>query len=183
MSLGLESGQVRVVPYDSTWPHMFASEAGRLQQHFARARLPVSIEHTGSTAVPGLAAKPILDILAGYPQGAVVASYITVLTNADYVHREEQEIPGREFFRRGTPRAYQVHLAAIDGAFWRDHLTFRERIRADDALRDSYAALKLDLAASYPRDREAYIAAKEPFVNEVLALPVDSYVKPDTRGS
>ena len=56
----------------------------------------------------------------------------------------------------------------------RDHLSFRERLRADDALRDSYAALKRDLAARYPRDREAYIAAKEPFVNEVLALPVSN---------
>lgn len=181
MSLGLESGKVRVVPYQSTWPRLFASEADRLQQHFARDGLPVLIEHTGSTAVPGLAAKPILDILAGYPQGAAVAAYIGVLTRADYVHRETQEIPGREFFRRGNPRAYHVHLAAIDSAFWRDHLTFRERLRADDALRDTYAALKRDLAARYPQDREAYLAAKESFVNGVLALPVGSPVKPNTR--
>ena len=109
------------------------------------------------------------------------AAYISVLTRVDYVHREEQEIPGREFFRRGNPRAYHVHLAAIDSAFWRDHLTFRERLRADNALRDAYAALKRNLAARYPQDREAYIAAKEFFVNEALALPVGPPVKPDTR--
>ena len=121
MSLGLASGTVRVVPYDSTWLALFAAEAGELRQRFEAAGLPLVLEHTGSTAVPGLAAKPILDILAGYPAGAVVAAYIDVLTEAGYTHRGEQEIPGREFFRRGNPRAYHVHLTAIESDFWRDH--------------------------------------------------------------
>jgi len=168
MSLGLESGTVRVVEYDSTWPSIFADEADRLRQWFADSGLRLVVEHTGSTAVPGLAAKPILDILAGYPEDASVAAYIEVLTAAGYVHRGEQEIPGREFFRRGNPRAYHLHLTAMDSPFWRNHLTFRDRLRADNALRDAYAALKRDLAARFPRDREAYIAGKESFVTEVL---------------
>lgn len=171
MSLGLENGTVRVVPYDSAWPDLFALEADRLHQQFAHDGLHVLIEHMGSTAVPGLAAKPILDILVGYPEGAAVAPYIGVFVRQEYVHRGENEIPGREFFRRGNPRAYHVHLAAIDGAFWRDHLAFRDRLRTDDELRDRYAALKRELAARYPLDREAYIAGKESFVKEVLALP------------
>jgi GrpB-like predicted nucleotidyltransferase (UPF0157 family) len=99
-----------------------------------------------------------------------VPAYIGVLKAAGYVHRGEQGIPGREFFRRGIPRSYHLHLTAIDSAFWRDHLTFRDRLRADEDLRDAYAALKRELAARYPRDREAYIAAKEPFVKEVLRM-------------
>jgi GrpB-like predicted nucleotidyltransferase (UPF0157 family) len=174
MSLGLESGTVRVAAYDSAWPSLFAAEAGRLRHCFAAAELPLIIEHTGSTAVPGLAAKPVLDILAGYQEGASLPAYIEVLTEAGYVHRGEQEIPGREFFRRGNPRAYHLHLAAIDSPFWRDHLTFRDRLRTDDTLRDAYAALKRDLAARFPRDREAYIAGKESFVNRVLCLSTDS---------
>ena len=170
MSLGLESGTVRVVPYDPAWPSLFAAEADRIRQFFAAAGLAVVLEHTGSTAVPGLAAKPIIDILAGYPEGAIVAEYISVLTSAEYVHRGEQGIPGREFFRRGDPRSYHVHLTSIGSAFWRDHLTFRDRLRADNALRDAYAVLKRDLAAQFPRDREAYIEGKGSFVNEVLAL-------------
>ena len=179
MSLGLESGTVRVVPYDSEWPRLFLVEAERLHRLFARRNLPIVIEHTGSTAVPGLAAKPILDILAGYVQGADVPAYISTFIEADYVHRGESGIPGREFFRRGDPRAYHVHLSAIDSGFWRDHRTFRDRLRADDALRDSYAALKHDLAAQFPRDREAYIAAKESFVKEVLAS--SSPQRPNSR--
>ena len=168
MTLGLESGVVRLVPYDPAWPGLFAAEAERLQTFFSAAGVVVRLEHMGSTAVPGLSAKPILDILAGCPEGASVTDCIAALTSADYVHRGEQGIPGREFFRRGNPRSYHLHLAAIDSPFWRDHLTFRNRLRADESLRDAYAALKRDLAARFPRDREAYIDAKAPFVKEIL---------------
>lgn len=167
--LGLESGTVRVVAYDPAWPDFFAKEAERIHAVFAIARLPLSIEHTGSTAVPGLAAKPIIDILAGYPRGAVIENYIEAFPGAGYTHRGEQEIPGREFFRRGEPRAYHVHMVLIGSSFWDEHLLFRDRLRADSSLRDSYAALKRDLAVQFPRDREAYIASKGPFVQDVLA--------------
>jgi GrpB-like predicted nucleotidyltransferase (UPF0157 family) len=168
MTLGLESGIVRLEPYDPAWPELFAAEAERLQKFFAGAGLLVTLEHTGSTAIPGLASKPVLDILGGYAEGAPVAEYIDVLTTAGYVHRGEQGVPGREFFRRGNPRSYHLHLTKIDGPFWRDHLTFRNRLRTDDALRDAYAALKHDLAARFPRDREAYIKGKGTFVNDIL---------------
>jgi GrpB-like predicted nucleotidyltransferase (UPF0157 family) len=168
MTLGLESGIVRLVPYDPAWPTLFSAEAERLQKLFATAGLVVTLEHSGSTAIPGLAAKPILDILGGYPEGTRVTEYIDVLTSGDYVHRGQQGIPGREFFRRGNPRSYHLHLTAIDSPFWRDHLTFRNRLRADEALRDAYAALKHDLAARFPNDREAYIEAKGSFVTDVL---------------
>jgi GrpB-like predicted nucleotidyltransferase (UPF0157 family) len=161
------------VPYDPSWPTIFAAEADALRRRFSAAGLSVSLEHTGSTAVPGLAAKPILDILGGHPIGALVQDYVDVLAAEGYVHRGEQGIPGRQFFRRGNPRAYHLHLTAIDSAFWSDHLTFRDRLRADDDLRDAYAALKSDLAARFPRDREAYIAAKEPFVKAVLRSPTN----------
>jgi GrpB-like predicted nucleotidyltransferase (UPF0157 family) len=173
MTLGLESGVVRLVAYDPSWPGLFKAEADRIQKFFTAAGLVLTLEHVGSTAIPGLAAKPVLDILGGFPEGARVADYIDALTKADYLHRGEQGIPGREFFRRGNPRSYHLHLAAIDSQFWRDHLAFRNRLRADDSLRDAYAALKLDLAARYPRDREAYIEAKAPFVKKILGSASD----------
>jgi GrpB-like predicted nucleotidyltransferase (UPF0157 family) len=181
MSLGLESGTVRVVPYDAAWPELFVIEANRLYERFARQKLAIVIEHTGSTAVPGLAAKPILDILAGRPEGELVQPYVRTLIGADYVHRGEQEIPGRDFFRRGQPRAYHVHLTTIGSNFWQDHLAFRDRLRADSSLRDRYADLKRELAARFPRDREAYISGKASFVKEVLRNSAPSSVKPNTR--
>lgn len=169
MTLGLESGAVRLVPWTTAWRDAFAAESARLQHHLDAAGLPLTLEHTGSTAIPGLAAKPVLDLLGGYPPGSVVAPYVRALVAAGYIHRGESGIPGREFFRRGDPRAFHLHLTAVGSTFWRDHLSFRDRLRADATLRDAYAALKLGLAAQFPRDREAYIEGKTAFVRAVLA--------------
>jgi GrpB-like predicted nucleotidyltransferase (UPF0157 family) len=165
-SLGLEPGTVRVVPYDGTWPALFAAEAARIGA--ATDTLPLRLEHVGSTSVPRLAAKPILDILAGRPPGSSTAPYVQALVGAGYVHRGEQGIPGREFFRRGTPRAYHLHLAELEGPVWREMLRFRDSLREDPSLAAGYAALKLELAARFARDREAYIGGKGPFIARVL---------------
>src|SRR4051812_38319082 len=93
-ALGLESGIVRLVPYDPRWPELFTVESERIR--VALDNLPLTIEHTGSTAVPGLLAKPILDLLGGYPAEANVADYIEAIRSAGYAHRGEQGIPGRE---------------------------------------------------------------------------------------
>ena len=166
-SLGLESGIVRLAPYSDAWPELFRREADRIRD--ALAPLPLRLEHTGSTAVPGLCAKPIIDIVAGYPSGATPRPYMEGLVRAGYIHRGEQEIPGREFFRLGKLRTHHVHLVVEGGDFWRAHLVFRDKLRADDGARDAYGALKMALAARYPFDRESYIAGKTPFVVATLA--------------
>ena len=171
MSLGLESGTVRLVAHDPAWIGLFATEAQRVFAELG-PDLPLTIEHTGSTAVPGLVAKPILDLLGGYAPGAPVERYVAALVRAGYVHRGERGIPGREFFRRGEPRAYHLHLVVQGGTFWREHLAFRDALRTQPALRDAYAALKLDLARRHPRDREAYIEGKSAFVRQVVAEAV-----------
>ena len=167
MSLGLESGVVRLVPYDPAWPELFVAEAARIRETIGRS-LPIALEHMGSTAVAGLPAKPVLDLLGGYPAGANVRHYVSALCVAGYVHRGEQGIPGREFFRRGDPRAYHLHLAVERGTFWREHLAFRDALRASEELRNAYAALKLELARRFPNNREAYIEGKTAFVREVI---------------
>jgi len=169
-SLGLESGTVRIVPYDPAWPPLFEAEARRL--HSAVAPLSIVLEHTGSTSVPGLAAKPVLDILAGVAEGASVDPYVVKLIGAGYVHRGDQGIPGREFFRRGDPRAYHLHLARIGSTFWREHLAFRDYLRMHPEVRDEYAELKRALAARFPNDRAAYIEGKGAFVRRVVDLAI-----------
>ncbi len=164
--LGLESGVVRLVDYDSAWPELFRLEALRIAA--AVAPLTLRLEHVGSTAVPGLVAKPVLDILAGYVPAANLPALIGGLERAGYLHRGNQGIPGREFFRRGEPRAYHLHLTAVGSDFWHDHLDFRELLISNADIRDAYGALKRDLASRYPHDREAYIEAKGPFVREAL---------------
>ncbi|MBC8087537.1 MAG: GrpB family protein [Phycisphaerae bacterium] len=166
-TLGLENCTVRLVAYDSAWPRLFGEEAARIRT-FLESGTELALEHMGSTAVPGLTAKPILDILGGYPQGARVEPFTAALVRAGYAHRGEQDIPGREFFRRGEPRSYHVHLAVKDGVFWRDQLAFRDALRTMPDVRDGYAALKLELAQKFPRDREAYIDGKGAFVRRVI---------------
>ena len=167
--LGLESKTVRVVAYDERWPALFHAESARIAHAITAAGLPwLVIEHVGSTAVPGLAAKPILDLAAGYATGLRPAPYIPVLEALGYRYRGESGLPGREFFRLGELRSHHFHLVELDGTHWKRYLSFRDALRADLALRDAYAALKQALAERFPRDREAYIEGKTAFVERVL---------------
>jgi len=146
---------------------MFEAEAARIEQAFVG--LPIRLEHVGSTAVPGLAAKPIIDILAGRPPKSAAAPYIAAFRQLGYEHLGTEGIPGREFFRRGVPRTEHLHLVTWSSAFWKDHLRFRDALRDDVALAREYETLKYDLAATLsPDERRLYADAKGPFIRKVL---------------
>ncbi len=164
--LGLEPGVVRLVEHDPQWPALFEAEAARITRRLSP--LAITLHHVGSTAVSGLVAKPVLDILATYEGPDLRWGYITAMTAAGYLYRGEQGIPGRDFFRRGDPRAYHLHLAETGSWFSQEHLAFRDMLRSDPALRDAYGALKRELAARYPENRPAYIDAKGPFIQDAL---------------
>jgi GrpB-like predicted nucleotidyltransferase (UPF0157 family) len=166
--LGLQSGTVVVMPYHAGWADVYAREAERLHEHLKANGLAVVLEHTGSTSVPGLAAKPIIDILGGWRDDADRPRLIAALEAAGYIHRGEQGIAGREFFRRGNPRQYHLHLTAFGSTFWNDHLAFRNFLRANPEAREAYESLKMELAKRYPRDRERYIDGKAAFVEGIL---------------
>ena len=167
--LGLESKTVRVVPYDDRWPALFEGEAERIAAAVAAAGLPeLSLEHVGSTAVPGLAAKPVLDIAAGYAPGTAPSTYVALLESLGYVYRGNRGVPGREFFRRGELRTHHLHMVERHGTHWVRYLRFRDALRADAGIRHAYAALKRELALRHPQDREAYMLGKAEFVEGVL---------------
>lgn len=156
------------MPYDPAWPDLYREEVERLTPILDSRDLQLVLEHTGSTAVPGVAAKPVLDILAGRRPEDSRQRIIDALVSAGYVYRGEQDIPGRDFFRRGEPRQYHLHLTTIDSGFWRDHRAFRDYLRSHPAAAAEYSALKRDLAARHPQNREAYIEGKTAFVNGIL---------------
>jgi GrpB-like predicted nucleotidyltransferase (UPF0157 family) len=164
--LGLESGVVRLVEYDSRWPALFSAEQHRLRA--ICGPIPLQFEHIGGTSIPGMRAKPVLDILAGRSDRTPIADCVAALTQAGYEHRGQQGVPGREFFRRGQPRAYHVHLAEKDSPLWRDYLVFRDYLRTHSEAARQFADLKRTLAARFPRDREAYINGKSARVREIL---------------
>jgi GrpB-like predicted nucleotidyltransferase (UPF0157 family) len=165
-SLGLESGVVRLVEYDERWPALYAEESVRIVA--AAAELPITLEHIGSTSVPGLCAKPVLDILAGHPAAVSILEYVPGFVRAGYEHRGDAGIAGHQFFRRGQPRAYHIHLVELGGALWREYLAFRDRLRSDRAAAARYAAIKRTLAQRFPRDRASYITGKSSFIVEAL---------------
>lgn len=161
-SLGLPRGTVRVDDYDPAWSALFAIEATRIAR--TCDGLELDVEHVGSTAVPGLCAKPVVDLLVGRPPDTDVESAIQGLEAAGYVHRGNLGLPGREFLRRGNPSEYHVHLVEVGGEHWLQMLQFRDRLRSAPDLMEQYAALKRGLARRYPRDRESYLAGKASFI-------------------
>ena len=167
-SLGLESGVVRLVEYDTRWPDLFIAEARRIREEVGP--LPLHLEHVGGTSIPHMCAKPVLDIVAGRPPASPIQDYVVALTQAGYDHRGEQGVPGREFFRRGQPRAYHLHLVEEGSLVWSHYLAFRDYLRTHPEASRQFADLKRALAARFPRDREAYINAKSARVREILEL-------------
>ena len=167
--LGLGHRQVRLAEPTARWAVLFAEEAARLAAAL-RAYGP-AIEHCGSTAVSGLPAKPILDILIGVPAPPDVVGLARALAPLGYEHAPGAGVPGHEVFGKGNPRTHLLHVVPAHGAAWRRMVRFRDALRADPALAAEYAALKRALAARFPADRPAYTRAKAGFIARVLGEP------------
>ena len=157
---------VRLVPYDAVWPAMFEAEAARLEA--ACAGLPIRLEHIGSTAIPGLSAKPVIDILAGRPPQSTPREYVGAIRQLGYEHKGAHGVPGRDYFRRGSPRSHHVHLVSWSSTVWKEHLLFRDWLRANPSVARDYEAVKRELALAYANDRRAYTDAKGPFIRSVI---------------
>jgi GrpB-like predicted nucleotidyltransferase (UPF0157 family) len=168
---------VEILPYSDAWPEHFRVVRDELRA--ACAPTPVTVEHTGSTSVPGLAAKPVIDVLLGVSTLRDVESRIASLGDLgyNYVQKYERELPMRRYFVRAegaTPRVH-VHAVEIESNFWWEQLAFRDRLRHDSTLRAQYQSLKLQLAAQFADDKAAYTAAKGPFIQAMLVWrPISS---------
>jgi GrpB-like predicted nucleotidyltransferase (UPF0157 family) len=158
---------VVVVDYDPRWSEMFEEEKARLLD--ALRDLDVQVEHVGSTAVPGLAAKPIIDILIVVPNAPEAIRAITPLVQLEYDCRGELGIPGRIYFRKGMPRTHQIHLYPRDHPEIERHRLFRDYLRTHPEAAQAYAELKRALAEKFRDDREAYTEAKTDFIRAAEA--------------
>ena len=158
---------VVLVPYDPAWAERF--EAERAQVAAALGGRALSIEHIGSTAVPGLSAKPVIDIQVGVRKLADAEDCIEPLAQLGYTFINHPQNTHRRFFRKGSPRTHHLHIVEHDHPEAIDQLVFRDALRADPALVQQYKALKADLAARYRTERAAYTDAKGEFVCAVVA--------------
>jgi GrpB-like predicted nucleotidyltransferase (UPF0157 family) len=164
--------EVELVDYDPRWPLLFDEEAGRLRAALDPSQI-VGLEHFGSTAISGLPAKPIIDILIAVRSlAAARAGFVEPLRNLDYVYWAENPKQDRMFFVKGMPpfgskRSHHVHVTQPDGEMWL-RLAFRDYLRAHPEEARTYARLKTRLAAEHQTDREAYTDAKSAYVESVM---------------
>lgn len=154
--------------YDPAWPAMFERERTRIEA--ALAGEGAVVEHVGSTAVPGLGAKPIIDILIGVPDLNTADRCVPILVTLGYTYFPEQEVqmPERRYLDRLDENgSYHLHMVQSGGEFWERHLLFRDYLRSHPEVAAQYDRLKRDLADRYHTDREGYTNAKTEFIRSI----------------
>ena len=160
---------MHVVPYDPSWPRRFEEERALLAEVLA-PWLVGPIEHVGSTAVPGLAAKPVIDIMAGVASLGASRPAIEAVARHGWCYFPYRA-ESMHWFCKPSPaaRTHHLHLIPFGSALWAERLAFRDHLRAHPDVALEYARLKQELAERYRFDREAYTEAKGPFVERVVA--------------
>lgn len=170
--------RVTVLSYDPSWPESFATVRSDLVAALADVPL-AGIEHVGSTSVPGLAAKPILDIDVVVERPHLTAA-IAALEAVGYTYEGDKGVPDRHVLRAHDAPERHVYVC-VDGALsLRNHLAVRDTLRADDALREAYAAVKLALAEQELDGIEDYIDGKNEIVQRILTA---AGITTDDRGA
>ena len=170
---------IDIVDYDPAWPEAFAAISRAVAA--ALGPLALRIEHVGSTSVPGLSAKPIIDLDVVIESPRVLPLVVEALGTLGYAHEGDGGIPGREAFRRagatvpadGSGREWPDHhlsVCASDGEELQRHLRFRDYLRCHPEAAARYEALKRDLAERHPNDIDSYVQGKSAFVERILAV-------------
>lgn len=160
---------IRIVDYDPAWPAMAAAEIDRIRA--ALGSVAVRLEHVGSTAVPGLAAKPILDIQVSVRALEPIEVFGEPLRRLGYLFVPDPEFPEYLFFGKPQerPRTHHVHVCAAGSEHERRHVAVRDYLRAHPEEAARYEALKRRVAAASPGDRLAYIAGKDEYLTALEA--------------
>ncbi len=164
--------EIEIVEYDPRWLERFALESGRIRRVLAQPAL--EIEHHGSTAVPGLAAKPVIDMLVAVESMEIAERHAAALIGNGYeaVDPRYQEMWSERIVlirREHGERMCHVHLMLRGHPIWKRLLAFRDYLRAHPEVAAEYAELKRSLAGGLGRDRHAYMSAKGDFIDRITA--------------
>jgi GrpB-like predicted nucleotidyltransferase (UPF0157 family) len=161
---------IHLEPHDPNWALQFETEKTRILEvlgECGRGGVAWAVHHIGSTAIPGLHAKPVLDICVELYPAPLEENHIAALERLDYEYRGEAGIPGRQFFRT-NPRTVHLHAFALDTPEVHNHLLFRDYLRAHPLEASCYETLKLRLAEQFSHDRAAYTNGKHDLIQELL---------------
>jgi GrpB-like predicted nucleotidyltransferase (UPF0157 family) len=167
--IGLKRGLVQLVPHRREWSDLYEAEAQVIWDW--TGDLILDVQHVGSTSVPGLEAKPILDIVIAVGMKEAIAGVVERLTQAGYNDYGDQGKDGGYLLGRETAGDICVaHLHIVETADpqWRNYIAFRDILRHDRSIRRAYADLKKRLSAQFPDDRVSYTAGKDEFIQDVL---------------
>jgi GrpB-like predicted nucleotidyltransferase (UPF0157 family) len=174
--LGLHEGAVALCPHDPRWPALGEEECSTVKALLGH--LAIDVQHVGSTAVPGLDAKPILDIAVALDQGAnrgFVDDVVRRMESGGFQYRGDHGPDGGLMFVKaiGDVRTVHVHMVTFDDPEWSRYICFRDYLRTVPERRDAYQRLKHQLADRYASDRDGYTNAKTGFVMETLRQAED----------
>lgn len=164
----MEERKVEVVPYRSEWVELFNQEKQKIIKRIKPHE--VILYHIGSTSIPGLSAKPIIDILAEVDDITTFDQVTPVLEKEDYIAKGENGIVGRRFFLKNNPGGERIyHLHAFEKGNFEvvRHLVFRDYLREHPKDAERYAIVKLTAASQYPYDIESYMNFKDPIIKEI----------------
>lgn len=167
--IGLKKGIVHLADNSPVWADQFEQEAGRLLPKIAD--LIIDLQHVGSTAVPGLSAKPIIDIAIAIESRKVIPSLVRSLTELGYTDRGDGGNDGGYLLvLEPVPEVRTVHVHVVEATDvqWRDYIGFRDLLRRNEDIREEYGRLKRDLAHKYKNDRRLYTAGKHRFIRGLL---------------
>jgi len=163
--IGLKRDTVKVIPYQEEWLDVYKQTAIKL--HGLLKEEIQFIEHIGSTAIKGMAAKPIIDMAIAIESYDKIETIQQILTQHKYEDRGER-VGGYLFVKREADlTTHHIHIVLSLGEKWRDYIAFRNKLNADDKLRKQYAALKQQLAARYANNRGEYTKSKNEFIRKV----------------
>lgn len=159
---------VELQPYNPDWLLIFEKEKEIISRTLDPPLPPM--EHIGSTSIPGMAAKPIIDILLGVDDLTDFSRLIPSLSRAGYEYIPKAELKTRRFFRKGAPGRgiCHLHLCEWKGEEWKEKVAFRDYLRTNPEKSSEYTALKRQLARDYKHQRSLYTEMKGPFIQSIV---------------
>lgn len=166
MVLGLSNEILQFSPYNPLWEKLFEEEKKQLQSIIGNEIL--DLQHIGSTSIPGIIAKPILDIGIAVNSFEAAVICIKPLETIGYTYKGESGIPRRHWFAKGELTTHHVHILEVHSPNWKNNLIFRDYLRQNSEIAKQYAELKIQLLQQFNGDRDAYQAGKKPFIDRIL---------------
>ncbi|MFP4007701.1 MAG: GrpB family protein [Spirulinaceae cyanobacterium] len=165
MGLGLADGELKFVEYDPMWADLFAQEKQKLEAVLGDRVL--DIQHIGSTAIPGMIAKPILDLSIAVDNFETARNCIEPITGLGYQYLGEYGIARRHYFTKNQPRTHQIHVFEMSSWEWQRHLLLRDYLIQYPEKAQAYADLKCRLYEEHQGDRAAYQVGKDEFLTQI----------------